>query len=550
MRRLSILCWFAMMSFIPAFALGKEAAAPAQSILYLGLGDLSRQVTTKSPEAQIFFNQGLAFMYGFNHDEAIRSFQQAALLDPDCAMAHWGIALANGPHINNPVLPPDRAADAMSALRKAQSAVVTGSDVEKSLVEALASRYAEPATADRAGLDAAYAEAMRAVWKRYPKDPDVGALFAESMMDLRPWDLWTLDSKPQPGTPEIVETLESVLAIAPKHPLANHLYIHAIEASPQPEKADQAADTLRDLQPGLGHMVHMPSHIDLRRGRWAQAITANIKAIEADRRYTEQSPVQNFYHIYMAHNFGMLSFAAMMNGQSKLALSHMREMVAGIPAEFIQANPVADGMVALPMEVMMRFGMWDEILAEPNYPDYAPFSKALRHFIRAVAYAAKGDIPSSKNEQGAFIVARTLVPRDTPYGNNMASTLLELSGKLLAGEIQFRDGQQEEGLKSLRDALAIEDQLRYDEPPDWMIPVRHSLAAALLEAGQYDEAEMQFRADLVKWPHNGWGLFGLSRALDLQGKHKEAKEVHDQFKTAWKDADIVIKSSCLCQPGV
>ncbi|HSD25716.1 MAG TPA: tetratricopeptide repeat protein, partial [Vicinamibacteria bacterium] len=327
-----------------------DAAVP----LFEGLGGLSRTVTTSSPEAQRYFDQGLAFLYAFNHDEAIRAFRRAAALDPKCAMAFWGVAIANGPHINNPVVPDDRAKAAWDALASARELVAGGSPVEKALVEAAASRYAWPQPADRKPLEQAYADVMRGVWKEFPRDADVGALYAESLADLRPWDLWMADGRPQPGTEELVATLESVLSLDPKHPLANHLTIHALEASPHPERADAAADALRDLQPGLGHMVHMPSHIDVRRGRWQQAIDANAKAIEADRTYRSRSPKQGFYRLYMAHNHHMLTYGAMMTGQSELALRTIREMVADIPLEFVKENAWADGFLAMPLEVLMR----------------------------------------------------------------------------------------------------------------------------------------------------------------------------------------------------
>ena len=378
-------------------ATGQEAVP-----LFDGLGGFSRKVTTGSPEAQRYFDQGLAFMYAFNHDEAIRAFRRAGELDPKCAMAFWGVAIANGPHINNPVVPEDRAKAAWKALAKAKALAPGASPVEQSLIQALAARYADPQPEDRKPLEQAYADAMRRTWAAYPKDADVGALFAESLADLRPWDLWMPDGQPQPGTLELVATLESVLALDPRHPLGNHLMIHAVEASPHPEKADRAADTLRDRQPALGHMVHMPSHVDVRRGRWQEAIDANAKAMEADRRYTARSPEQGFYRLYMAHNHHMLTYAAMMTGQSALALRTIREMVADIPLEFFKANPFADGFMAMPLEVLMRFGRWDEILAEPAFPDFVPISGALQHYARAVAYAAKDDVPAALDGAGGL----------------------------------------------------------------------------------------------------------------------------------------------------
>ncbi len=524
--------------------------AASDSPLFEGLGRHSRKVTTASPEAQRYFDQGLAFMFAFNHDEAIRSFRRAGELDPRCAMAFWGVAIANGPHINNPVVPEDRAKAAWEALGEARARVAGASPVEKALIEALASRYAWPQPEDRKPLEQAYADAMRRVWTAFPKDADVGALFAESLADLRPWDLWTTDGHPQPGTEELLATLESILALDPRHPLANHLMIHAVEASPHPEKGDRAADTLRDQQPGLGHLVHMPSHIDVRRGRWLQAIEANAKAMDADRRYTARSPEQGFYRLYLAHNHHMLTYAAMMTGQSALAIRTIREMVADIPLEFFKANPFADGFMAMPLEVLMRFGKWDEILAEPAFPDFVPISRSLQHYARAVAYAAKDDVPAALKEQADFLEARTRVPKEAFFGNNSGSDVLDVAESFMRGEILFRSGKVDEGLAALREAAAREDKLRYDEPPDWIQPVRHALGAALLQAGRFAEAETVFREDLAKLPDNGWGLYGLQRAVKLQKKHDEAAAAERQFDAVWQKADLEIKSPCLCLPGV
>jgi tetratricopeptide (TPR) repeat protein len=516
---------------------------------YTGLGDFTRPVSTRSADAQGWFDQGIAFMYAFNHDEAIRSFGQAAAVDPDCAMAWWGIAIANGPHINNPAVPEEHSAAALAALARAREAT-EASPVERALIEALATRYAEPAPADRRALDEAYAQAMAKVWQAYPRDPDVGALYAEALADLHPWDLWTSDGQPKPGALEIVAVLDDVLAIAPRHPLANHLYIHALEASPRAAEATRAADTLRYLQPGLGHMVHMPSHIDIRTARWNDAIAANSRAIEADRAYAARAPEPGFYRLYLSHNFHMLTFAAMMSGQGALAESTIRAMVASIPPGFVEQNPWADGLLVMPMEVMMRFGRWDAVLAEPEPPPYAPLSRALRHYARAVAFAARDDVEGARREQAEFMAARTQVPPEVTFGNASGAAILDIAEAVMNGEILFRSGERDAGLDSLREGVRREDALRYDEPPDWIQPVRHPLGAALLQSGRAAEAEAVFRADLVRWPGNGWGLYGLSRALELQGRKDEAATVMEQFDATWKNADIRIKSPCLCLPGV
>src|SRR5262252_1003353 len=321
----------------------------AKEPLYDGLGAYSRKVTTQSVEAQRYFDQGLGFLQGFNHRAAIRAFQQAAELDPECAMAHWGVALACGPHINSMAVPPPAAELAWKELELAQKNAENASSVERALIDALAKRYTNPQPEDRSGLDRAYADAMREVWKNYPTDPDVGAFFAEAMMNLRPWDQWTPDGKPQPGTDEIIATLKAVLKLNPNHPLANHLYIHAVEASPHPERASPAVDRLRNLQPGLAHNVHMPSHIDIRTGRWLQAVDTNAKAVEADERYRKTfGPAKGFLNVYVAHNRHMLAYAAMMTGQRELAMKHIRAMVAELPADFVTENALqAESLVAM-----------------------------------------------------------------------------------------------------------------------------------------------------------------------------------------------------------
>jgi tetratricopeptide (TPR) repeat protein len=526
-----------------------EEPTPVAPPRFAGLGAHTRHVTTQSTEAQIYFNQGLSFLFAFNHDEAIRSFEHAARLDPDCAMAWWGISIASGPHINNPVVPPARAKSAWEALSKARAAG-KATELERQLIEALSARYAEQQLDDRKPLDEAYAAAMRKVWKANLTDADIGALFAESLMDLRPWDLWLPTGEPQPGTEEVVATLEAVLTQNPNHPLGLHLYIHAVEASPHPEKAIAPADRLRNLEPGLGHMVHMPSHIDVRVGQWAKAIAANTKAIEADRIYREQSPKQDFYRIYMAHNQHMRAFAAMMRGQSKLAITSINDMAQGIPQEWIKENALmADGFAAMPLEVQVRFGRWDEVLAAPEPPDYLPISRSLRHGARGIAYAAKGDAEKARTEQAAFLAARKLVKDEAVVGNNKGFDVLNVAEHLLAGEILVREGAIDKGIAELREAVKCEDALRYSEPPDWIHPIRHALGANLLAVGRPADAEKVYRESLVRLPNDGWALFGLARSLHLQEKHAEAEPFDARFTEAWRDADVKITSSCFCQPG-
>lgn len=530
--------------------------------LFTGLGSFDRLVTTSTESAQRYFTQGLAFLYAFNHDEAQRSFAHATKKDPNCAMAWWGIAMANGPHINRPAVTEQQAETAVKALAAARKIIESGagsgggptastvSPIEIALIDAAEKRYASPQPEDRKPLDEAFANAMREVWKTFNSDPDVGSIFAESMMDLRPWDLWQADGMPQPGTEEVVQTLERVLELAPNHPLALHLYIHAVEASPHAEKAREEADRLRDLQPGLGHLVHMPSHIDIRLGQWAPSIVANEKAIAADEAYREISPRQDFYRIYMAHNRHMLVYSAMMIGRSQLALEKINEMAAGMPEEWIKENVLmADGFAAQPLEVLVRFGKWDEILHAPEPPEYLPVSRALWRKSRAIAFATRGDLQNACREQEAFAVSLAAVPAEGIVGNNTAADVLKIAELLMQGEICYRQGHVEAGLAKLREAIPLEDKLKYNEPPDWMNPVRHALGATLLQESRGAEAEAVFRKDLAIHPNNGWALFGLARSLELQGRTDEAAKVRAEFATIWRDADIQIQSPCLCQPG-
>ncbi|MEO8440351.1 MAG: hypothetical protein ABI540_09030 [Spartobacteria bacterium] len=521
--------------------------------IFPGLGHYQRKITTDSPEAQRYFNQGLAFYHGFNHGAAIRSFQAAAELDPQCAMAHWGIALASGPHINLPIVPSPAAKLAWKELQLAQENAEDASPLERELIEALSHRYANPQPEDRAPLDLSYADAMREVWQKYPNDPEVGVLFAEAMMDLRPWNQWTPEGEPNLGTEEVLATLEAVLKMSPQHPFANHLYIHAVEASPHPERAAKAADRLRDLQPGLAHNVHMPSHIDIRTGHWQKAVETNEKAVAAAERYQKVAgPPAGFINVYNAHNRHMLAYAAMMTGQRQLAMKHIRAMVAELPTDFVQENALqAEGFVAMPMEVMVRFGMWDEILAEPdNYADYMTSTRAFHHAARAIAYAAKGEPEKARKEQAIFLEKAKLVPKEETFGNNTAEDLIALAQHMTEGEILVRENKLDAGLAELREAIKREDALNYDEPPGWLIPIRHSLGAILMQSGRYAEAEQVYREDLKKLPANGWSLYGLAESLRAQEKNpQEAKATKARFKKLWAKADTTITSSCLCQPG-
>jgi tetratricopeptide (TPR) repeat protein len=544
-KLLQIVIWLALT------VAGFDVRAAKESF-YDGLGSYSRKVTTNSAETQRYFDQGFAFLHGFNHRAAIRAFQQAAEIDPECAMAHWGVSLACGPHINSIAVPPPAAELAWKELGLAQKNSGNASPVERALIAALAKRYANPQPEDRSGLDRDYADAMREVWKKYPKDLDVGALFAEAMMNLRPWDQWTAEGKPQPGTDEIIATLNAVLKLNPNHPLANHLYIHAVEASPNPERAMAAADRLRNLQPGLAHNVHMPSHIDIRTGQWLKAVDTNAKAVEADQRYRKIfGQPKGFLNVYIAHNRHMLAYAAMMTGQRDLAMKHIRAMVAEMPSEFLTENALqAEGNVAMPLEVMVRFGLWDDILAEPEkYTDKMWFTRAFHHAARAIAYAAKGDTANARNAQSVFVERAKLVPEEDFLGNNSCEALLAVAIPMVEGEILIAEGKIDGGIEQLRAAIRKEDALKYDEPPGWLIPVRHSLGAVLMKQQRFAEAEQVYRDDLARLPENGWSLLGLAESLRKQKKNAdEIAQTQRKFEKVWAKADLTITTSCLCQP--
>lgn len=530
----------------------RHATETAEAPRLTGLGDYHRPITTAHLAAQQEFDRGLILLYAFNHDEAVRAFQRAAALDAQSPAAHWGLALANGPHINKIGMTEAQSQAAWQATLAAQACAERGTDVEHELVSALRARYAESPPADRAMLDRAYADAMRRIWRRFPADADVGALLAEALMDLRPWDLWTVAGQPQPETPEILEVLETVLKQSPQHPLALHLYIHAVEASTAPGRADDAADRLRRAHPGLGHLVHMPSHIDIRRGRWQSALEANQRAIAADQQYVSLVPQQNFYRIYMAHNHHMLAFAAMMRGQRAQSAAAIDDLLARIPADWLakpEQTALADGYFAMPIEIEMRFGRWRELLARPDLPSQYPIARALRRAARGVALTALGDTTAARQEQRAFRELAQATPPEAGFGNNPAEKLFAVGDALLDGEILLRQGMTAAGLAQLRVAVEHEDLLRYDEPPDWIQPARHALGAALLRHDQPAEAERVYREDLRRWPENGWSLFGLAESLKLQGQQDEAREVFARFEQIWKDADVKLTASCFCQAG-
>jgi len=516
-----------------------------------GMGPHTREVTTASAEAQKYFDQGIAWLHSFNHDEAVRSFTAAAEADPDCAMAWWGISYAQGPNYNDPMMSPARSAAAWQALQRAEAELDDETPVERALVEALGSRYADPAPEERDELDAAFAEVMADVWARFPADADVGTFYAESVMVLHPWELYECDRSPaRDETGTIVRTLERVLELEPEHPGANHLYIHAVEPSADPDRGIAAADRLSDLVPGSGHLQHMPSHIYVQTGMWERSIEQNAKAMERDDEYRKLAPDQMIQHMYMTHNPRMLAFSAMMVGREREALYAAREQWNDLDeGTLAQAAPFFDPWMCSKYDVLKRFGRWDELLAEPGPPEFMPVTTAVWHAHRAIAYAAKKDIANARREHEAFRVAKDSVP-EPPIPDIYETTMdfLAVSDLFIEGEIALQQERWDEAIDLLEKAVEIEDELGYGEPPMWLQPVRHTLGAVYLKAGMPVEAERVYREDLAKWRDNGWSLYGLSRALHMQGRRAEAEEARARFEAAWAKADRPIETSCLCIP--
>lgn len=517
--------------------------------LFDGMGDLHREVTTSSPQAQKYFDQGLTWYYAFNHDEAIKSFKNAAALDPKCAMAWWGASLCEGPNYNDPVMTEERSAAAWDALQEALARIDNTTPVERALIEALTKRYAKPWPEDRAALEQAYSDAIAKVWAAYPDDSDVGTLYAESMMVQKPWELYSLDHKPAKDTPKILAALDRVLELAPGHPGANHLYIHTVELSESPDRGVAAADRLCDMVPGSGHLLHMPSHIYVQVGRWSDAIIQNEKAVRCDAKYREISPKQGIQHLYMVHNSHMLAFAAMMSGREREALKAARDMWKNVPEDALrEVAPFLDPWLCAVYDVQKRFGRWDDIIAEEQPPSFLPITTAIWRAHRAIAYAAKKDFENAEREQKAFSEAVAAMPDDVLWFTDPAKEVLAVSAEFVAGEIALHRGDLQRAAERLEEGVRLEDALTYSEPPQWTQPVRHTLGAVYLASKRYADAERVYREDLKKWRDNGWALYGLSRTLQEQGKTAEAGETMKRYQAAWSRADAPTTTSCKCIP--
>ncbi|MDA1068429.1 MAG: hypothetical protein O3C43_18240 [Verrucomicrobia bacterium] len=540
-------------SLIVLFTILAGCSKPETKVggLYEGFGDYVRPISTTSSEAQALFNQGIQLMYGFNHDEAIRSFHLAAEADPNAAIPWWGIAYSHGININDPEMGEERSRLAREAADKAIELMGSASPVEVALIQAVSARYEFPAPEDRSGLDQGFADAMEAAYKEFSEDSEVGTIYADSLMNLQPWDYWENDGRPKGRVEEIVQVLEKTMKLHPDHPGANHFYIHTVEASKDPDRAVPAADRLRTLVPGAGHLVHMPSHIYIRVGRYADAVEANTEAVEADRVYFDKAPEPAMYSIYYAHNLHFLSYAAMMSGRFEEALRAARDLENDIPEEPLKAFAgLIDGVMPSNFHTLIRFGKWDEVLEEPAYKDYRLVSNAVRFYARSIAYSAKGQTKEAREEMNAFNAAMKAVPEEWYIFNNPVNKVLPIAQAMIEGELLWREGKKEAAFARLRFGIQEEDSLIYDEPPGWMLPVRHTLGALLMADGRAAEAEMVYHEDLERNRNNGWGLIGLQKSLRAQGKHTEANALDSKIKSAWSRADTIPTSSCYCEPGV
>ncbi len=540
LRYITFILALAVIIIIPGGATFGQHQHPAEEMkpaaLVAGLGDVHHPISTASTEAQRFFNQGLAFIYAFNHDEAVRSFKRAAELDPQLAMAHWGVSLSLGSNYN---LQADAAQQraAYEALQKALALAPRASEHERAYIEALSKRYSSDAQADRQKLAVAYKSAMSELVKRYPDDLNAATLYAESMMNLRPWQLWSSDGKPAEGTEEIVSVLEGVLRRDPNHTGANHYYIHAVEASPNPERALPSASRLERLAPAAGHLVHMPSHIYVRTGDYVAAAQSNAEAIVADRLYIEKSGARGVYPMmYYNHNIHFLASAHGMNGRAADAIKAARELEANVKPH-LKAMPMLEMFAPYSTITLVRFRRWDEILKEPQPAPELKFTTALWHFARGMAHAGTGQAANAESSLKALRDVAATVAADAPLGNSTARGVLQVAEQMLAGKIALARGDKQAAIEHLRKAVAAEDALNYNEPADWDIPARESLGGALLANNADAEAEKVFRAELAKHPRNGRALFGLIESLKRQGKKTSAQMVQREFDKAWEKAD-------------
>lgn len=515
--------------------------------LFDNLGTHSFPITTNSEMAQKYFNQGVILTYGFNHEEAFRSFEEVARLDTNCAMAYWGMAYVLGPNIN---LPMDAGVvhTAYAAIQKAISLLDNETQREKDYIMAMSERYSKEVMEDRASLDQAYSESMRKLSEKYPDDLDAATMFAESIMDCHPWDYWLKDGTAQPWTPELLAVLESVLKGKPDHHGANHLYIHVVEASKSPQRGLPSADRLRFLAPGAGHLVHMPAHIYIRTGNYHEGSLANIRAVKSDEEYINQCNQQGFYPLsYYPHNYHFLWATATLEGDSRTAIDAALKTSQQPPDSLMDlcGYQTLQHFAAIPLYAYVTFGKWDDILKYEQPQDQRPYLQAVWYYARAMAYLGKDSIDKAEEEVGKLerLKNNKEIENLSIWGINSAGFLIKIAYEVAKGELEAKRKNFDLAISHLKKAVEIEDQLRYDEPPTWFYPCRQNLGAILIEAGKYKEAEIVYLENLSEIPENGWGLFGLHQSLLKQGKNDKAEEVESRFKEAWKYSDIELLSS-------
>ncbi|MCH1555043.1 MAG: hypothetical protein L7T26_02345 [Pseudomonadales bacterium] len=530
----------------------QDLATRAGAPLFEGMGEFSMPITTADPNAQRYFDQGMILAFAFNHAESVRSFKAAQTLDPSCSMCFWGEALAIGPNINvtskgKVIMSPAERTAAFSAITQALTLAPGASPREQAYIQALASRYNGDPDTPRAPLDEAWAQAMGKVSETYPNDLTAAAIHAEALMNTMPWNYWSDDLKAKPATQVVIANLERVLEGAPDHPLAQHLYIHALEASSTPEKAEAVADRLTDLVPGAGHLVHMPAHIFYRVGRYNDAAEANIRAAAVDEAYIAQCNAQGFYPAaYYPHNIHFLWSSATMQGQRAVSLDSAQRVVDNVRVEQVKQFPTIEFFRTVPLLSMVRFGQWQTILSEPQPFAEFRFAEAIWRYARGVAFAATGEVAAARAELAqleplqADVAVTFLDKRDYP-----GSVLVGIAINLLKGEIAYRQSDYAGAVPHFERAVAAQDLLPYTEPPFWYYPTRQSLGAALLKAGKPVEAEAVYRADLKQYRHNGWSMFGLMQSLEAQGKTAEAAKVKVHFDAAWQFADTELEASIL-----
>jgi tetratricopeptide (TPR) repeat protein len=523
--------------------------APVGATLLDGLGDYSRSIGASNPEVQQWFDQALMLTYGFNHQAAERSFLKAAELDPQCAMCWWGSALVLGPHVNAGMDPTNNEA-AWERLQAAQAVAGDAPEWQQAYIRALSARYAENPPEDRSGLDQAYADAMAELVAARPDDLDAATLYAESLMNLQPWDYWTMDGQPVGRIAEIVSVLEGVMERDSDHAGALHLYIHAVEASEQPERGVAAADRLRTLIPGSGHLVHMPAHIYARVGRYHDAVIANQLAIESDNAYLAACrPGPGVYPLgYVPHNHHFLWFAASMEGARDIALAAAEETHARTSDPDLMRAPGFEGMqnfALTPLFAKVRFGLWDDIVDDPKPADDLPYMQAIWHYAQGMAAVRNGRTDDARTHHEALVQASSDPEIEKLFMWERYSLVrgVRVAERVLAAELAHASGNLEAALAALETARDIEDDLPYDEPPGWHAPVRHTLGAVLLDAGRAEDAEEAYRAELRRNPENGWSLYGLAESLRAQGRDSEAEEVEARFEAAWAQADVALTSS-------